>query len=99
MTYAAVGRIAYGQLSHRHGHGTTYVTGETGGLFATITWVGFGALSVIANGITSVRLVKHCSAWYARRVEEHPEAAEAVPATMSRLRRQPVSVELDADGS
>jgi NhaP-type Na+/H+ or K+/H+ antiporter len=57
------------------------------------------ALSVLAHGITSVPLVARYTAWYATRAEEHPETAEAVPATMSRLRRQRVTVEPDADGS
>jgi NhaP-type Na+/H+ or K+/H+ antiporter len=178
---AFVGGMAFGQVARRHGHGTTYLTEETGELLAAITWVGFGALglgwalpmvtwqivvyavlcltlvrmvpvaialarqglqrptlafmgwfgprglasivfgllalesgvpdsdmvlatvvvtvalSVIAHGITSVPLVKRYSSWYAARATEHPEAAEAVPAAMSRLRRQPAVVELTAD--
>ena len=45
-------------------------------------------LSVFAHGLTSAPLVKAYRRWYAAHAAVHPDAAEAAPTTMSRLRRQ-----------
>ncbi len=46
------------------------------------------ALSVVLHGLTSVPFVRAYSRWFGERAMAHPTAAEAAPATMSRLRRQ-----------
>jgi len=46
------------------------------------------ALSVVLHGLTSAPLVARYHRWYEGHVAVRPEAAEAAPATMPRLRRQ-----------
>ncbi len=46
------------------------------------------ALSVVLHGLTSVPLVRLYHGWYESHAKAHPAAAEAVPATMPRPRRQ-----------
>lgn len=46
------------------------------------------ALSVILHGLTSVPFVRAYHRWYEDHAEAHPAAAEAVPTTMPRQRRQ-----------
>jgi NhaP-type Na+/H+ or K+/H+ antiporter len=45
------------------------------------------ALSVLLHGLTSVPLIALYHRWYQAHTAEHPAAAEAAPATMSRPRR------------
>ena len=47
------------------------------------------ALSVLLHGLTSVPLIAAYKRWYESHAEEHPQAPEAVPAEVPRLRRQP----------
>ncbi|GAA4353014.1 cation:proton antiporter [Microbacterium rhizosphaerae] len=168
---AFVGGLAFGRVSRARGTVVTLLTEEAGGLFAAVTWIGFGALaltlagphitwqvilyavlsltvvrmipvaiafigqsvrlptiafigwfgprglaslvfallafehgvpdgdvvfttvivtvalSVILHGLTSVPLIALYHRWYQAHTAEHPTAAEAVPATMSRPRR------------
>ena len=46
-------------------------------------------LSVFLHGLSSVPLVAAYSRWYAAHATQHPDAPEAKPTIMSRLRRQP----------
>lgn len=46
------------------------------------------ALSVLLHGLTSVPFVRAYHRWYEDHAEAHPAAAEAVPTTMPRQRRQ-----------
>jgi NhaP-type Na+/H+ or K+/H+ antiporter len=60
------------------------------------------ALSVILHGLTSVPFVALYHGWYEAHAAEHPAAAEAAPATMSRMRRRltasgPGAAELGSD--
>lgn len=43
---AFVGGMAFGQTSRQHGPRVTYLTEQTGGLLAAVTWIGFGALAI-----------------------------------------------------
>jgi NhaP-type Na+/H+ or K+/H+ antiporter len=43
---AFVGGMAFGQTARQHGPRVTYLTEQTGGLLAAITWIGFGALAI-----------------------------------------------------
>lgn len=45
-------------------------------------------LSVVLHGLTSVPFIRAYSHWYEQHAAAHPAAAEAAPATMTRLRRQ-----------
>jgi NhaP-type Na+/H+ or K+/H+ antiporter len=56
------------------------------------------ALSVVLHGLTSAPLVRAYSRWFDERAMAHPTAAEAAPATMSRLRRQITPVDAGAAG-
>ena len=47
------------------------------------------ALSVLLHGLTSVPLIAAYKRWYESHTEGHPQAPEAVPAEVPRLRRQP----------
>ena len=53
------------------------------------------ALSVILHGLTSVPLVRAYRRWYESHAEAHPAAAEAVPATVPRQRRQLTAADLE----
>ena len=46
-------------------------------------------LSVFLHGLSSVPLVAAYSRWYAAHVAKHPDASEAKPTTMARLRHHP----------
>jgi NhaP-type Na+/H+ or K+/H+ antiporter len=46
-------------------------------------------LSVFLHGLSSVPLVVAYSRWYAAHTAGHPDASEAKPTTMSRLRHHP----------
>lgn len=43
---AFVGGMVFGRTAREHGLGVTYLTEETGGLLAAVTWVGFGAVAI-----------------------------------------------------
>ena len=43
---AFVGGLAFGHFSGQRGSAVTLFTEETGGLFAAVTWIGFGALAL-----------------------------------------------------
>ena len=51
------------------------------------------AFSVVAHGLTSVPLAAAYHRWYDAHTATHPLAAEAAPAAMPRLRRQPTAAE------
>ena len=51
------------------------------------------ALSVFAHGLTAVPLVRAYRRWYDTHTAERPDAVEAAPAAMSRLRRRPTAEE------
>jgi sodium/hydrogen antiporter len=59
---------------------------QAGLLLATVTVT--VTLSVFGHGFTSVPLVARYQRWYAAHAAEHPEAAEAKPTRMPRLRRR-----------
>ena len=59
---------------------------QSGLLLAAVTVT--VTLSVFAHGLTSVPLVARYQRWYATHAAEHPEAAEAKPTSMPRLRRR-----------
>jgi NhaP-type Na+/H+ or K+/H+ antiporter len=54
------------------------------------------ALSVVLHGLTSVPFVGAYHRWYESHARAHPAAAEAVPATMPRRRRQLTTADLEA---
>ena len=43
---AFVAGMAFGRTSREHGLSVTYLTEQTGGLLAAVTWIGFGALAI-----------------------------------------------------
>jgi NhaP-type Na+/H+ or K+/H+ antiporter len=53
------------------------------------------ALSVILHGLTSAPLVRAYHRWYEGHTEAHPAAAEAVPTTMPRQRRQLTAADVE----
>jgi NhaP-type Na+/H+ or K+/H+ antiporter len=48
-------------------------------------------LSVFLHGLSSVPLVAAYSRWYAAHAADHPDASEAMPTIMSRLRHHPAA--------
>jgi len=53
------------------------------------------ALSVILHGLTSVPFMRAYHRWYEGHAEAHPAAAEAVPTTMPRQRRQLTAADIE----
>jgi len=62
-------------------------------LFTTVMMIIL--LSVFLHGLSSVPLVAAYSRWYAAHTARHPDASEARPTAMSRLRRQPALDEVE----
>jgi sodium/hydrogen antiporter len=54
-------------------------------------------LSVFLHGLSSVPLVAAYSRWYAAHVAKHPDASEAKPTTMARLRHHPTPEETEPE--
>jgi NhaP-type Na+/H+ or K+/H+ antiporter len=54
-------------------------------------------LSVFLHGLSSVPLVAAYSRWYAAHAAGHPDASEATPTIMSRLRHQPTPQETEPE--